>query len=601
MTRGFTEARIQAMARLTFCACPDPHPPLKDLDLRKGRCSTCGNLRRSTTSTRPASRWTRWAIIGAIALVVPGMIGALNFVAKTRRFRSALDEYAERTPEILSATEDEPRVRTRIRDLYSAIQNRLGGAFSSCFALRRALAEIESRGGDATIRRRVEEEDIQGDLSLGLGKLCLELEQKQWKGIIRQDVHLLPAKGEAEVTCLVKLKDPRSYAHLKYWLIKEDGRWGIYDFEDLDNRVRMSSTLGRFSKVADPVGLSLRVDEAKELFLKGLAENEAGRPGEALVQMQSAYTMARGTLLEAVTGRLTGDLLARLGRTEEALQVFDQLLKLKKGLPGALIGKGMVLDRLGNKAEALAVFEEAITVVGSDPVILGNIGRLKDETGKPADATVAYSQAAGLVGEDPDLAIELGYLLLRRGSREAAGPLLLAAARAGEDYFLRAAAQLQDARAVAEMDQLLASNAEGVFAPGEMPLLQGALLRWKGRAETAEPLLRQGMLKAPPANMLFFMKELSLVLSELNRIDEALKLAQQVATGEHWSSQGHFLKACALAGSRRDEAIEELRTALRENQALFLAADNETLLAPLRKDPGIRKLLEDLRPRVGLK
>jgi tetratricopeptide (TPR) repeat protein len=294
-------------------------------------------------------------------------------------------------------------------------------------------------------------------------------------------------------------------------------------------------------------------------------------------------------------------LLVELGRTQEALRLLEESLQTLKGVPGTLRGRGVLLDPLGRKAEALAAFEEAISVIGDDPAILIDMARLNDELGRAVEAKTNHLRAVPLLREDPDLAIDLGYLLLRRGSRKESGPVLVTAGRESEQYFVRAATQLKEARAASEMEDLLLTNKEDVLAPDEVPLFRGALLRWKGRPEEAERMLRQGMLKAAPPNTFFFMEEVSLALSSLNRIDDALKLANQLATAEGWGAKGRFLRACALAGTRREEAAAELRDALREKSSLVVGADNEALLAPLRSDPGIQRLLDELRPRVELR
>jgi tetratricopeptide (TPR) repeat protein len=486
-------------------------------------------------------------------------------------------------------------------DLFDSIEKRLGGAFTRCFSLRRTIAEIEARGADVLVAARRDEEDLEGELGPALGRLSLELQEKEWKGVVHQSISFSPEKGLAVCTCLVKVKEPRNYCHLRFWLIKEAEGWGIYDFEDLDNANRLSRLVGGDAKNGNPVQVALRLDEARNLYLKGKGAMDSGQVAPALDLMQQAYKAAFGTALEAVSGRQVADLLSQMHRDDEALQIYNTLLKSKKGIPGALVGKGVLLDRLGKKVEALIAFEEALSAVGEDPAILSNIGRLRDEVGKPKEASEVYNRAAKLVGEDPDLAIDLGYLLLRRGTRSEAGPLLLAAATNGEEYFVRAAAQLSEARAIPEMKQLLASNKENLFAPMLLPLYRGALLRWEGRPEEAESTLKKGMLDAVPEVLPFFRYELALALAQAKKTEESLALISEVKATKGWTAKARLLRACVIAETSSDEAWKELSLALQEKPVLLTTVDNEAMLASLRANPEVKKTLEELRPHVGLK
>jgi len=586
-------------AATLFCSCPEPLPPDQDANGRLARCSACGRLRKPPPAETDR-RVARWVIGGILGLVAPLLLTFVVYRLVTHRFTTVLEEYRGRKPLPVSPAQDDLQVRTVIKALFFAIQERRGGSFSQCFSIPRTLAEIESKGAGMQFHYKRQEDDLQEELNLSLGGLCGEFEEKRWKGLVRETLRFDAAKGEAEATCLVKLKEPRLYAHLRFWLIKEERGWGIYDFEDLDNRNRLSSTVGGAAKSADPIALSLRVSEVQTLFKKSLELRNSGDTKEALDHIRKAGDAARGTVLEAVTAVVEAGLLVDLERREEAIQVFDRLLQARKGLPNALVGKGVLLDQMGRKAEALALFEEAAAVLGDDPGLLINIGRLKDHLGKPADAKPAYLRACSLVHEDPDLAIDLGYLLLRRGAAKEAGPILVAAGVEGEDHFIRAASLLKEARAASEMEDLLRSNKADVLAPGEIPLFHGALLRWKGRLDESERVLRAALVVSPPENSLFFMEELSLTLSDLKKKDEALKLASQVATAEGWAANGRFLKACAVAAGSPEIALAEVRAALKQKSSLVVAVDHETLLAPIRSTPEFKRLLDELRPRVEL-
>jgi tetratricopeptide (TPR) repeat protein len=550
-------------------------------------------------ASRPRRVW-RWILIGFVLLVVPGVVVTLQ-VVKGRRFRSAMDEYQERAPLPLSAATDDPSVRAVLQTMFRSIHDRLGGAFSGLFDLRRTLAEIESRGGDRLVSTRRDEEELSEELGAALGALCLQLQEKQWKGLVHSAVQLNPARGEAEAVCLVKLKDPREYAHLRFWLLKEETGWKIYDLEDLDNRARLSSILGRFAKSANPYATAQKTQESMDVLRNVQALLSEQKNDEALDLLQKTAPTTRGSVLEPGLCQIQANLLSKQDRKEEAIAVLDRLLQTRKGLPGALISKGNLVDLLGRKKDALPILEEAWSVVGPDPSVLVAIGRLRDELGDAGGAKKAYLEAAGLVREDPDLAIDLGYLLLRRSSWNEAEPLLLAAGTGSPDLFMRAGAQLKEARAGAALERLIAIEKAEEFAGEELPLFRGPLLRWKGRLEDSERILRAGLLRAPPENSPHYMEELSLTLAGLKRTEESLKLAKQLETATGWAPRARFLQACALVTADRAQALKLATSAIRERPSLVLAADYEPLLAPLRTDAGFQKLLDEHRPKVTLK
>jgi len=126
--------------------------------------------------------------------------------------------------------------------------------------------------------------------------------------------------------------------------------------------------------------------------------------------------------------RLRGQDLARAGRCDEALPVFETASRLDPRDPGALDDAGQCLIRLGRYEEAVTSLARASALPGAPPDVLLHLGMARFHGGDAAGAAsaLADARARGVSGARIDFYD--GMVALEQGRAGEAAPLLARAA-----------------------------------------------------------------------------------------------------------------------------------------------------------------------------
>jgi tetratricopeptide (TPR) repeat protein len=173
--------------------------------------------------------------------------------------------------------------------------------------------------------------------------------------------------------------------------------------------------------------VELRVNAA--LFNKGVVLAQLGRSEEAIAVYDQLVTRAGGTrelgLRENAVRALfnKGASLQGLDRGEEAIAVFDDLIRkfsddslplMREAVGKALVNKGIALAELNRISEAMAVLDEVISrwQNASDPILreraakafLNKAGALI-QLGRTNEARLAYEKVITVFGQDTDPAL----------------------------------------------------------------------------------------------------------------------------------------------------------------------------------------------------
>ena len=161
-----------------------------------------------------------------------------------------------------------------------------------------------------------------------------------------------------------------------------------------------------------------------------------------------------------------GNVLAQLGRRDEALAQYDQALRQKPGLFEALFNRGNLHRESGRAAEALADYDRALAVRTDVPGLWNNRGTALRQLRRLEDALASYGRAIALAPSHVNALANRAIVLLE----------------------LR---RLEEALAAA--DATLA--VQGDFA--EALYVRGNILRDLGRLEAAQASYDQALQKAP--------------------------------------------------------------------------------------------------------
>ncbi len=136
--------------------------------------------------------------------------------------------------------------------------------------------------------------------------------------------------------------------------------------------------------------LAQRLEHPLFLNLRALAHEDAGRFEQALADLRRAHFLSPKdyAILNAC-----GLCLARMDRSEEALQCYDQVLALKADFEPGWFNRGWVLERLGETAKAADSYQKTVALNPNHVLAWATLAHLAARRGD-AEATRDYANRA---------------------------------------------------------------------------------------------------------------------------------------------------------------------------------------------------------------
>ena len=180
-------------------------------------------------------------------------------------------------------------------------------------------------------------------------------------------------------------------------------------------------------KVEEAARLYSRVDAGEHLVTAqvrlALLMFRMGRPELALQHLELFAQRNPGADVELGVAR--AELLSRLGRPEEAFDVYGALLERRPDEVGLRYARGMLGVELGRVDAAVADFRHIVALRPQDPAALNALGyTLADLTERHDEAFELISRALALDPENPAVLDSMGWVLYRLGRPEHALPYL---------------------------------------------------------------------------------------------------------------------------------------------------------------------------------
>lgn len=238
--------------------------------------------------------------------------------------------------------------------------------------------------------------------------------------------------------------------------------------------------------------------------------------------------------------------LHALGRSEEALLAFEQVIRLDPTDAYAHKNKSMILNHLGRREEALLAYEQAIRLDPTDADTHNNTGLVLHSLGRLEEALLAYEQAIRLDPTDADTYMNKGAALQALGRPEKA---LLACKQA------------------IHLDPMNANNHTS----------KGILLDELGRPEEALLAFEQAIHLDPTDADTHNNK--GIMLQALGRPEEALLAFEQAIRLDPMNANAYANKGIMLKTlGRREEALLAYEQAIRLDPTHVNAHTNKSII-----------------------
>jgi len=103
-------------------------------------------------------------------------------------------------------------------------------------------------------------------------------------------------------------------------------------------------------------------------------------------------------------------------RWDEAVQPFEQAIRLRSNYPEAWNYKGVALANQGRQTDALSAYRQAIKLRPNYSVALKNLGGLLHRLGRLDEAVAAYRQYLKHNPNASDVLSDLGVALFHKGA-----------------------------------------------------------------------------------------------------------------------------------------------------------------------------------------
>jgi Flp pilus assembly protein TadD len=199
---------------------------------------------------------------------------------------------------------------------------------------------------------------------------------------------------------------------------------------------------------------ALEVTENNDLahYNLGLALDKKGQLAEAIEQFQETIRL-KPDHAQALNN--LGIALARKGQINEAIPLLQEAIRLKPDNAEAHYNLGIVLAGNGQTDAAIRQFQEALRLKPDDPDAHNNLGNALGEKGQADAAIRQFQEALRLKPDDAETHNNLGIALARKGQIDAAIRQFQEALRLKPDYA--------DARK--NLDVVLAAKAASPHPP----------------------------------------------------------------------------------------------------------------------------------------
>jgi predicted Zn-dependent protease len=507
-------------------AIPNPSPPLADRDAwesdgdqeRGGpRSDLASGFDRRELASRVMKRrsWGLWIIvsvlIGAMLLAMGvGVFGILILLSQPRfsappvpvrvqeddeeRLRQVKQAFGEQKP--LAPADINRELTPLFDDLGADLRAEDGDRILAHFDLERMVEEFAAVT-PLPLRTAKSRRDFVSGMRRGMGaSMAKQAPLLQWT---TSEIRHTKKLHDSEMVVVVRHKHTSGASlKMRWWVTRREGAWKIYDYEDLNMGIRVSTNVATL--VAQSVG---KLPETA-LAVKTLAEAIQtvalqGNLDAAEQKLEQIERVKLPTQFEAMRFFAKGLIHLRRERPKEALEAPEEAHRLRPDMPIVDYWKGVALNNLERYDEALKHLLAYSDLLGEDADVCREVGEALRGLGRFPDAARSYRKALDLNPKDPDAF--LGFLRSLGGddAKEDVGPRFAKLDNLRENFDV-CAADCEE-RQFPELLEPLVQTMRRIDP--EYPPVDYFLSLMKaraGHADQAVPLFKSSLAKQPDAD-----------------------------------------------------------------------------------------------------
>lgn len=358
-------------------------------------------------------RWTVRFLAFTAALTLVLLIAGVGALARYRDRVSQLftisanpadsasrEEIADAFRTEAELTPEEAKEFQKVFDeLGKAFRKQDGRAAAKLFDVERMLDEVLRNGivkRPAGLNTRAGHDAFRQGLEKGLaqnGKL-LGWDRSQIKRVRFRDERL------DEAIVYVRHWDAENAINqkMRWWVKKSPAGWKIYDYEELNTSLRISTLMSQLLAQGTPGGrLPTWARDFQKLMAAAVAlsEQDFAKAEATLKPLAQSHFPKQ---MEAVRLTLLGVAIMGQGRFEEALQEWDRAEAIHADLPVLASLRAIAFNNLEKHEQALEQGRKAIRLMGDDAEVYHQIGFAAESLHRADEAVEAYR--AGL-RDDP--------------------------------------------------------------------------------------------------------------------------------------------------------------------------------------------------------
>lgn len=446
------------------------------------------------------SRGRRFRGIAVVTLVLCGLIAWVGWRVGPRvnpPVARVVEDDQERRQEVMEAFRGQPpldadSIAVELKPIFA----NLGEAYTNK-DVKRIIGHFDlERMFDELAANELMPANLRGDrrgflkgIEMGMGRAA---EQQavflQWTETEFRSVKKLQG-NEAVVIARHRAPDGTTFK-MRWWVSKRTGVWRVFDYEDLDAGMRVTTVVASISQmgIGKVAGVSAALQKVQHALMAAIERN----PDVAERHLRQAAGVQLPRQLEAMRSLVQGLIHIQRNQPKEALAAFDEARGLNPDMPILDLLKAGACNDLGDHATALKHIESYRALLGDDTNTYAELGHALLGLLRLPEAQAAYRKS---LDHDPKNADAFMGLMRALGPDDPHEELATRFAKLDRPHenFDICAQDCQQVRDGAGLEQIALAMRKIDPAYEPVPYYLALSKLWLDKAEEAAALFKAGL------------------------------------------------------------------------------------------------------------